>query len=128
MKSLFIITLLCTYISGFCQSDEEFSGPFPSWYIIYGGDGITDETAVIQKALDSLSSPNRTFTVLFLSNGIHRITQPLILKYAQNISIIGEDPVNTILKWDGALKGTMMVINGIANSKFDRITFDGNNK
>ncbi len=48
------------------------------------------------------------------------------MNYKINVSIIGEDPATTIIKWGGSKNGTMLQVNGTAYSKFDRITWNGN--
>jgi hypothetical protein len=85
-------------------SDEEFVGPFASWANVktnYGaaGDGATDDSAAIQKALNALSSTNPT---LYFPAGTYLITQTLTLsaKTAQTyeyMSVIGQDPANTTI-------------------------------
>src|SRR6516165_369670 len=115
---------------------DEFVGPFPSWINIktaYGakGDGITDDTAAFQRALTDLGTPGHG-NVLWIPAGTYKITSQLNLSSRLGVSIIGEDPATTILKWAGpgvfstdSTTGSMFVINGVADSRFDRLTFDG---
>jgi hypothetical protein len=107
--------------------DEEFVGPFPSWANVktnYAavGDGVADDTAAIQRALNALGSTNPT---LYFPAGIYRITQTLTLAGQQYVNIIGQDPSNTTIIWAGAPGGTMLYLNGIAYSRFDRLAFNG---
>jgi hypothetical protein len=109
------------------MGDEEFVGPFPSWANVktnYGaaGDGISDDTAAIQKALNALGSTNPT---LYFPAGTYRITQTLTLAGQIYVNIIGQDPANTTILWAGAAGGTMLYLNGIAYSRFDRLSFNG---
>ena len=90
---------------------DEFVGPFPSWTRVttaYGakGDGATDDTAAIQRALDELGRDGRS-PVLFLPAGTYRITRTLSVGFAMFLSIVGEDPATTVLRWDGPAEGTM---------------------
>ena len=90
---------------------EEFVGPFPSWLNLGTdfkavGDGKADDTAAFQKALDTLRDERRTRCVLYVPAGTYRITATLNVlreKHAesQGISLLGEDPATTVLRWDG---------------------------
>ncbi|MDR3712473.1 MAG: glycosyl hydrolase family 28-related protein [Puia sp.] len=111
---------------------EEFYGAFPSWTdlkqsYLAKGDGVTDDTQSLQMALNNLGqgvfSP-----VLYLPKGVYRITKTLTMKARRCIAIIGEDPVNTIIKWDGAPGMQMLLLNGVAYSEYSRITWDGSSK
>src|SRR5437660_1834280 len=88
----------------------EAPGPFASWADAkrdFGavGDGRTDDTGALQKALAALRPPNGK-AVLYLPAGTYRITRTLRLiresnNEPQDIGILGEDPRRTILRWDG---------------------------
>jgi len=41
--------------------------------------------------------------------------------------VIGEDPRTTTLKWGGAPGGILLHIDGVAYSRFNRLTFEGAN-
>jgi hypothetical protein len=109
--------------------DDEFVGPFPSWRNARTdyravGDGAADDTGAIQRALDDLGKSGES-PVLFLPKGTYRITRPLALASRINIAVVGEDPDATVIVWDGPLGGTMLWVNGVAYSRFTRLTFDG---
>ncbi len=111
---------------------DEFVGPFPSWSRVttgYGakGDGVTDDTAAIQRALDDLGRDGRP-PVLFLPAGTYRITRTLSVGFNLFLSIVGDDPATTTLRWDGPPGGTMLVVNGLAYSRIVRLTFDGRSR
>ena len=101
--------------------DDEFVGPFPSWFNAkadFGAvaDGINDDTTALQNALDAIR-PAAGKAVLFLPSGTYRITRTLnILRSAhdesQYIMILGEDPTNTWIRWDGPTNGVMLANNG----------------
>ena len=116
-------------------TDEEFNGPFASWRNIktfYGaaGDGVTDDTAKIQQALDDLKTvKTNNWSVLYFPAGIYRITSTLTTARAAHEDylggdIIGENPATTILRWDGPSGGDMFHFDAWYN-KLSRITFDG---
>src|SRR5262249_33690958 len=110
-------------------SREEFAGPFPSWTNLktaYGavGDGQADDTAALQRALTELGTSGHS-PVLFIPAGRYRITGTLTLSHQIWLGVIGEDPENTSIVWDGSHGGTMLLVNGIAYSRINRLTFDG---
>ena len=118
------------FSQGYPATDDEFVGPFPSWINVktqYGavGDGVTDETAALQAAFNAVGNSNSTASVVYLPAGTYRITGTLTVSYKMNISIIGADPATTKIIWGGSGGGTMFKVNGIAYSRFNRITFDG---
>jgi hypothetical protein len=112
------------------KTGDEFVGPFNSWFnakTAFGakGDGVTDDTRALQAAFDAAAKGNVSCT-LFIPPGTYIITQTLTLNYHINVSIIGADPANTIIKWRGAAKGTMLQVDGTAYSRIGRLAFDGN--
>ena len=109
------------------MGDEEFVGPFSSWANVKSnyraaGDGVTDDTVAIQNALNALGPNNPT---LYFPAGTYRITQTLTLAAQQYVNVIGQDAANTAIIWAGSPGGTMLYLNGIALSRFDRLTFNG---
>lgn len=108
---------------------DEFVGPFPSWTNLRTahhaiGDGVADDSAPIQDALNALGRPDRS-PVLYIPRGTYRITRTLTLANVINVSIVGEDPATTAIVWDGPPGGTMLSVNGVAYSRFVRLTLDG---
>jgi hypothetical protein len=142
IKYLLVLLFGCLVLKGFSQSkksaphnsipktDDEFVGPFNSWLNAktgFGakGDGVTDDTHALQAALDAATT-GTVNTTLYLPAGVYLITSTLTINHHINISVIGAEPANTIIKWGGPAHGTMMQINGTAYSKFNRITWNGN--
>jgi hypothetical protein len=112
--------------------DEEFAGPFSAWVDLkahYGAqcDGVTDDTAAFQLALDELGTPGHS-PVLYVPGGRCRITRTLSLNNKQYLSILGADPSATSVVWDGPAGGFMIAIDGVAYSRFGRLTWDGSGK
>jgi len=135
LKNTIIYCLLFFTLNSYAQNTsipkngDEFVGPFKSWLNVkdgFGakGNGVSDDTNALQAAFDAVAKGDRGAT-LYLPPGIYLITHTLLMNYHINVSIIGADPANTIVKWGGAAHGTMMQVNGTAYSKFDRITFNG---
>jgi hypothetical protein len=117
--------------------DQSFSGPMASWKNVkdFGaiGDGITDDTAAIQAALNALKdTTNNPWSVLFFPAGTYRITHQLTTERSEHYDylgaeLIGEDPTTTRILWDGASGGTMLRWDAWYD-KVSRLTFDGNSR
>lgn len=130
---IFLLLLLCPQIG---TSQEEFVGPFRSWKNVktdYGavGDGKTDDTSALQKAFDDLRL-HKDSCVLYFPAGVYRLTRPVKTERkahtdCMGISLIGEDPRKTILRWDGEKGGTMIQYDAWY-SKISRLTLDGAGK
>lgn len=133
-QSLTLAVLLLLSLSAISQ--EEFNGAFPSWANVKtrfkgAGDGITDDTKALQRALDSLTvraknynTGKQAYTVIFLPKGRYKISKTLVLRGKIGVSLIGEDPVNTFIEWSGPAKDTMFWANGSAYFKVSRITWN----
>jgi len=118
-------------MSAFSQQDL-FFGPFKSWVNLkqaYGalGDGKHDDTHAFQAALNDLGNEGHS-PVLYIPAGTYRITHTLTMQTRTGIGIIGENPGNTIIKWDGDSAAKMFLLNGVSYSEYSRITWDGGNK
>ena len=112
---------------GFADSAATFDGPFASWVNVktaFGaeGDGVTDDTAAIQAALNSLTTSD---AVLWFPSGNYLISSPLTLSGVSNVTILGEDPLTTAILWGGAQGGTMLTLAGCNGINFGRLTLDG---
>jgi hypothetical protein len=128
---LWAAAVLAVLGCGLARADE-FVGPFASWANVKAdyravGDGRADDTAPLQKALDDLGRDKQP-KVLYLPAGTYRITSGLTVKSRMYVSIIGEDPARTTIKWDGAAGGVMLTLDGVAYSRFDRLSWDGGGK
>ncbi len=96
------------------------------------GDGKVDDTDAIQKALEDvrrIASPKK---VLYFPAGTYRITRTLqLMRISHNeplgMSITGEDPLTTIIKWDGPA-GESMFLYDAWYAGLSRLTFDGGGK
>ena len=110
-------------------TEDEFVGPFESWLNLktdFGarGDGTTDDTQALQAALNEIVS-NKRSPALWIPDGTYRITKTLTLAAGIGLSVIGEDPVKTSIKWAGPSDGVLLHIDGVSHSRITRITFDG---
>jgi len=117
------------------MDDAEALGPFPSWANAkrdYGavGDGVADDTAALQRALDDLG---RNKPVLFLPEGRYKITRSLKLNgspgtggfWLGGVGLVGESADLTQIVWAGPAGDPMLVQNGGFNTRYSRITWDG---
>jgi hypothetical protein len=125
-SAVFAVSVATAPVAAYAMGDEEFVGPFPSWGNVKMngavGDGVTDDTGAIQKGLNALGASNPT---LYFPAGTYRITQPLTLAAQAHVNVIGADPAATTILWAGAPGGHMLTLNGVAYSRFNRLTFNG---
>jgi len=115
----------------------EFVGPFPSWANVrseYGavGDGAADDTAAIQKALLDVRRADSAKRVLYFPAGTYRITETLRLDRISHseplgMSLTGEDPEKTVIRWDGPA-GQSMLLYDAWYASIGRLTLDGAGK
>jgi hypothetical protein len=115
-------------------SVSEHFGPFKSWLDVkrdFGakGDGISDDSDALQRALDAIRSENSKAAVVFIPAGTYRITKTLQLvrkahAESQHIIVVGEHPEKTVIRWDGEPDGVMVASNAWYAS-IRRLTFDG---
>jgi len=115
----------------------ECVGPFGGWADVKRdfhatGDGKSDDTVALQKALDALRDEKGQTRAIYLPAGMYRITRTLTLprkpgREAIGLNIQGKDPDKTIIVWDGPVDGVMFDYDAWY-SKLGRITFDGRGK
>jgi len=131
------ITVWALAIAPLAWSAEEFVGPLPGWLNAKAdcgaaGDGKADDTAALQKGLDAIRKSEGGKRVLYLPAGAYRLTATLQFPRTahgepQGMAIYGEDPEQTVLKWDGPADGVMLSYNPWY-SVMGRLTFDGAGK
>ena len=112
---------------GFVESAKTFDGPFASWTdvkAVFGakGDGVTDDTAALQAAFNSL---NQFAPILWIPHGTYLITRTLKVTDIENFTILGADPLTTTIVWGGPQGGTMFTLFGVDGFNLGRITWDG---
>lgn len=89
------------------------------------GDGVHDDTAAIQAALNRLDNDyvSRAKTVYF-PPGTYRITKTLSLTQNQGVMLVGHGRTTRIV-WGGPLNQTMFWSNGVTQSRYIGLTWDG---
>jgi hypothetical protein len=134
------VLLVFAALPGTSQGREEFAGPYNSWANVrtrfhVHGDGITDDTKAIQRAIDSLTCyptginmGRRRYSVVYLPAGTYCISMPLRFQGQMGVTLIGEDPERTVIKWIGKDSNTMFWGDGSAYFKVSRLTFDAGGK
>ncbi len=92
------------------------------------GDGIHDDTAAIQTALNRLDDNyvSRTKTVYF-PPGTYRITKTLSLTKIQGAMLVGHGQTTRVV-WGGPLNQIMFWSNGVTRSRYIGLTWDGANR
>ena len=88
------------------------------------GDGKTDDTAVLQKAMSGV----RSGSTIYFPPGTYRITKSLrITGPCIGVSVIGHGRQTTLV-WDGKPGGVMFVDDGVAYARYVGLQFEGRNK
>lgn len=119
------------------MDDLDAVGPFASWGDVkrdYGakGDGVTDDTAALQRALNELGQSGKP-SVLFLPAGTYKIATTLRMTGSTSstnigwggVGMVGESPALTRIVWAGTTGEPMLVQNGGVRTRYARITWDG---
>jgi hypothetical protein len=93
------------------------------------GDGVADDTAAIQAALDQMSIRSTGPKGVYLPAGTYRITATITNKQPDlpGILIVGAGS-GTKIVWDGPKDGVMFHSNGIQRSRYVGLIWDGRNK
>lgn len=117
-------------VRGPVEHFKTFEGPFNSWINVvkdFGalGDGLHDDTVAIQNALNAAL---KSHAMVYLPNGIYRISQTLTVKNIGFYSVIGQDPLSTEILWDGPDNGTMFMFGGTVHFSIGRLRFNGQSR
>lgn len=88
------------------------------------GDGVADDSAALQAALDALKDGD----TLYFPPGVYRLTKTLSLDGPHlGLALIGCGR-DTSLVWDGEPGGRMFRCNGVAHTRFVGLSWDGRGK
>ena len=112
---------------GFVEGATTFDGPFATWANVktgFGakGDGITDDTAALQSALNTF---RQRPGVVWVPKGTYVLSSSLYLYGLANFRILGEDPGNTHFIWAGPSGGAMLTLEACTGFEVARFTWDG---
>jgi hypothetical protein len=119
---------------------NEWYGPFASWtnVMAWGAvcDGVTDDSEAVSNALAAVGTG--TCSPVLLIPGMCRVTKKPWLSQRVNVSIVGTNRDTCGFIYDGGTVrardannsgvATCFHIDGVANSYFARLTFNGNGK
>ena len=137
---LYAVTAILFVCPANGQAREEFVGPLDGWANVkrdFGakGNGKDDDTQALQNAISYLSVPPKGFsmgvsgyTVIYLPAGTYCISSTLQMRGKIGVTIIGEDPARTIIKWTGKENNTAFLANGCAYFRISRLTWDANGR
>ena len=137
MRCLISALILASIAIGPAAAQETWAGPFSNWrnaktFYHAMGDGLADDTAALQQALNELRPGNRPYQTFYLPAGVYRITATLQLPRDSDpesycIGIVGEDPATTRILWDGP-GGQPIFLYNASQSRVGRLTLDGQNR
>lgn len=88
------------------------------------GDGVADDTAAIQQALDGVKDGS----TVYLPPGMYRVTRTLTLRGPLHGVLIVGHGRDTTLVWDGEAGGRLFTVDGVAYSRYVDLSFDGKNR
>ena len=97
------------------------------------GDSVTDDTAAIQAVFDRTPETDANYAetlrqrVIYFPAGRYRITKTLELRKSHGMWLVGCGR-DTVLEWDGEVKGIMFWNNGATYARYEGITWDGKGK
>ena len=88
-------------------------------------DGVADDTAALQSALDSVSASH---DVLFIPQGTCRISSTLLVRQKSSFRVMGASKsiLSTVIRWVGPQGGTMLMLDGVRDSEWSDLYLDGN--
>jgi hypothetical protein len=122
------------------QVFNEWYGPFPSWtnVMAFGAacDGVTDDSIAVSNALAAIGSGN--CSPVLLIPGMCRVTKKPWLQLRKNVAVVGLNQNTCGFLYDGPTvpanntnnsgPATCFHVDGVLNSYFARLKFDGNFK
>jgi hypothetical protein len=123
MKTLFFCFLLCAMVAHAAPRPSAMGRlVFPDDPSVINakrdlgakGDGVTDDTAALQRGIDQSSGLEaRQSKVLFLPNGTYRVRNTLVVKNALGPWLYGESRDGVIIKLDDNIRETNKEINAV---------------
>lgn len=85
------------------------------------GDGVTDDTAALQRGLDASCGELPEFrnksAILFIPNGTYRVTQTLVVRHSKGPWIYGESRDGVVIRLDDGVKEIKSVLRTHANDE-----------
>jgi hypothetical protein len=88
------------------------------------GDGQADDTAAIQKVFDGVKAA----ASVYFPPGTYRVTRTVKLKGPLTGVLVVGHGRDTVLTWDGPEGGQLLLVDGLAMSRYVGLTFDGRGK
>jgi hypothetical protein len=91
------------------------------------GDGVSDDSAAIQRALDRIGITPGEPKVVYLPPGRYLLRRTLSITERNGAMLVGHGR-DTELVWDGAVDGRMLWSNGASRTTYLGLVFDGRGK
>lgn len=88
------------------------------------GDGVADDTAALQAAINMVDGGSSGPKVVYLPPGAYRITSEIQIPSSVGLSIIGHGR-DTVIRWDGAAGGRMFLSRGATQANYIGLSYDG---
>lgn len=114
----------CAALDEFLQLPACSDPALCSWYAFQTA--TPDDAAHdLQAALDTVLARATAQPVLFIPKGTYTLRTTVRLLNAVGVSIVGEDPKQTVLRWAGPSAGQMFMFDGVSNIKVSRLSLVG---
>lgn len=91
------------------------------------GDGVRDDTAALQAALNRMGESPGSEKTVYLPPGRYRITRTLNITKRHGGMLIGHG-AESVIVWNGPMHGRMLWSNGAARQTYDGMVWDGSDR
>lgn len=122
------LRFLASFLLAFSAVAASAVTPMSDWVNVkdFGakGDGVTDDTEVLQRCFDTLDDG----TTVYVPRGTYAVSSTLVLRHPKKrllgVSLVG-DGVDSVFLWKGPAFGRVIRLAGLAHSRFVDFAVDG---